>query len=206
MVQQAIEWFMVQMRSFVKPNSKKRQTDPQGFFMEQMLLQRSEDLLLCHAQITHCGWKRERECKKSNKKVWFSCFLSLRKNHVIFHLKRHVLNLDDPPLVSDEISLISRISHLREGHSLWCAGQGVANGLFYPAKCIQLCELALNKAMIFGKERTEHYVLCCFGGVCGRVVNTLNSGSGGAGFKPCLSCCFFRQGTLLYFVSLHPDE
>ena len=82
----------------------------------------------------------------------------------------------------------------------------MANGLFYPAKCIQLRELALNKAMIFGKERTEHYVLCCFGGVCGQVVNTLNSGSGAAGFKPCLSCCFFIQGTLLYFVSLHPDE
>ena len=82
----------------------------------------------------------------------------------------------------------------------------MANGLFYPAKCIQLRELALNKAMIFGKERTEHSVLCCFGAVCGRVVNTLNSGPGGAGFKPCLLCCFFRQGTLLYFVSLHPDE
>ena len=44
------------------------------------------------------------------------------------------------------------------------------------------------------------------GGVCGRrAVNTSNSsGSGGLGFKPRLSRCFLRQGTLLNFVSLHP--
>ena len=44
------------------------------------------------------------------------------------------------------------------------------------------------------------------GGMCGRrAVNTSNSrGSGGLGFKPRLSCCFLRQGTLLNFVSLHP--
>ena len=38
------------------------------------------------------------------------------------------------------------------------------------------------------------------GGVCGRVVNTSNSGSGGPGFKPLPSRCFLRQGTLLHFV------
>ena len=42
------------------------------------------------------------------------------------------------------------------------------------------------------------------GGVCGRVFNTLNSRSGGLGFKPCPSRCFLRQGTLPHFVSLHP--
>ena len=42
------------------------------------------------------------------------------------------------------------------------------------------------------------------GGVCGQVVNTSNSRSGGPGFKPHLLRCFFRQGTLLPFVSLHP--
>ena len=44
------------------------------------------------------------------------------------------------------------------------------------------------------------------GGMCGRrAVNTSNSsGSGGLGFKPRLSRCFLRQGTLLNFVSLHP--
>ena len=42
------------------------------------------------------------------------------------------------------------------------------------------------------------------GGVCGRVVNTSNSGSGGLGFKPHPLCCFLRQGTLLHFASLHP--
>ena len=42
------------------------------------------------------------------------------------------------------------------------------------------------------------------GGVCGRVVNTSNCGSGGQEFKPRLSRCFLRQGTLLHFVSLHP--
>ena len=47
----------------------------------------------------------------------FHVFCHLGKTMNI-HLKRHVLNLADPPLVSDEISLISRISHLREGHSL----------------------------------------------------------------------------------------
>ena len=44
------------------------------------------------------------------------------------------------------------------------------------------------------------------GGVRGRVVNTSNSGSGGPGFKPRPSRCFLRQGTLLYFVSLHPGD
>ena len=39
--------------------------------------------------------------------------------------------------------------------------------------------------------------------VCGRVVDTLNSGSGGPGFKPCPSHCSLRQGALLHFVSLH---
>ena len=43
------------------------------------------------------------------------------------------------------------------------------------------------------------------GGVCGRVVNTSNSGCGGPGFKPRSSHCFLKQGTLLHFVSLHPD-
>ena len=41
-------------------------------------------------------------------------------------------------------------------------------------------------------------------GVCGRAVNTSNSGSGGLGFKPHRSRCFLRQGTLLHLVSLHP--
>ena len=39
------------------------------------------------------------------------------------------------------------------------------------------------------------------GGVCGRAVNTSNSGRG---FKPRPSPCFLRQGSLLHFVSLHP--
>ena len=39
------------------------------------------------------------------------------------------------------------------------------------------------------------------GGVCGRAVNTSNSGRG---FKPRPSRCFLRQGSLLHFVSLHP--
>ena len=44
------------------------------------------------------------------------------------------------------------------------------------------------------------------GGMCvPRAVNTSNSsGSGGLRFKPRLSHCFLRQGTLLNFVSLHP--
>ena len=42
------------------------------------------------------------------------------------------------------------------------------------------------------------------GGVCGRVVNTSNSRSGGPGFKPRSLHCILRQGTLLHFVSLHP--
>ena len=42
-------------------------------------------------------------------------------------------------------------------------------------------------------------------GVCGRWVNSSNSGSEGPRFKPRLSRCFPRQGTLLHFVSLHPD-
>ena len=39
------------------------------------------------------------------------------------------------------------------------------------------------------------------GGVCCRAVNTLHSGSWGPWFKPRLSRCFLRQGTLLHFVS-----
>ena len=42
------------------------------------------------------------------------------------------------------------------------------------------------------------------GGICGRVVNTSNSRSGGLGFKPRPLHCILRQGTLLHFVSLHP--
>ena len=42
------------------------------------------------------------------------------------------------------------------------------------------------------------------GGVCGRVVNTLNSRSGGPGFKPCPLRFSLRQRTLLHFVSLLP--
>ena len=41
------------------------------------------------------------------------------------------------------------------------------------------------------------------GGVCGRVVNTSNSGSEGPGFKPRPLHWFLRQGTLLHYVSLH---
>ena len=37
------------------------------------------------------------------------------------------------------------------------------------------------------------------GGVCGRAVNTSNSGSGGLGFRPRPSRCFPRQETLLHF-------
>ena len=48
------------------------------------------------------------------------------------------------------------------------------------------------------------YLRFC-GGMCGlRAFNTSNSGSGGPGFKPRMLRCFFRQGTLLHFVSLHP--
>ena len=47
-------------------------------------------------------------------------------------------------------------------------------------------------------------MLYTLGGVCGQMVNTSNSGSGGPGFKPCASCCFLRQGTLLHFASLQP--
>ena len=42
------------------------------------------------------------------------------------------------------------------------------------------------------------------GGVCGQVVNTSNSGSGGSGYKPPPSRCSLRRGTFLHFVSLHP--
>ena len=48
----------------------------------------------------------------------------------------------------------------------------------------------------------EYFAQC--GGVCGQLVNTLTSGSGGPGFKPGPSWGFLRQGNLLHFVSLHP--
>ena len=35
------------------------------------------------------------------------------------------------------------------------------------------------------------------------MVKKSNSGSEGQGFKPCLSHCYLRQGTLLHFVSSH---
>ena len=44
---------------------------------------------------------------------------------------------------------------------------------------------------------TDLLSLATAGGVCGRVVNTSNSRSGGPGFKPRPSRCFLRQGTLL---------
>ena len=61
------------------------------------------------------------------------------------------------------------------------------------------------KASPFNKRRS---IKCMhshsLGGVCGQVVNTLNSRSGGRKFKPHPLHCFLRQGTLLCFVSLHP--
>ena len=48
----------------------------------------------------------------------------------------------------------------------------------------------------------EYFAQC--GDVCGQLVNTLTSGSGGLGFKPGPSRCFLRQGNLLHFVSLYP--
>ena len=42
------------------------------------------------------------------------------------------------------------------------------------------------------------------GGVSVVLKNTSNSGSGGPRFKSHPLRCFLRQGTLLYFVSLHP--
>ena len=42
------------------------------------------------------------------------------------------------------------------------------------------------------------------GDMCGLMVNTLNSGSGGLVFKPRLLRCFLRHGTLIHFDSLHP--
>ena len=47
-------------------------------------------------------------------------------------------------------------------------------------------------------------VLRKYGSVCGRAVNTSDSGSGDLEFKPRPSCCFLRQGTLLHFASIHP--
>ena len=49
----------------------------------------------------------------------------------------------------------------------------------------------------------ETYRKKTVGGMCGWEVNTLNSRSGGPGFKPRPLCCFLRQGTLLHFVSLY---
>ena len=54
------------------------------------------------------------------------------------------------------------------------------------------------------EKKRLHRKLATCGGVCGRVVDTSNSGSGGPGFKPRPPRCFLRQGTLLHFVSLHP--
>ena len=75
-------------------------------------------------------------------------FMSLSKNHI--HLKRHVLNLADPSLVAGK------------GHFLTMCWTGCVwpMAFFYPTQSIQLLELALNKAMIFGKETTEHFVCC----------------------------------------------
>ena len=40
--------------------------------------------------------------------------------------------------------------------------------------------------------------------MCGRVVNTLTSGSGGPRVRPRQLRCVLRQVTLLHFISLHP--
>ena len=42
-----------------------------------------------------------------------------------------------------------------------------------------------------------------WGRVCRVVNNTLSSGSGGPGFKPLLSRCFLRQGTLSLFTQVY---
>ena len=60
--------------------------------------------------------------------------------------------------------------------------------------------MAVNTLELFASARkaTRHGVNKP-GGVCGQAVNTLNSGSGGPGFKPRPLRCFLRQETLLHF-------
>ena len=58
--------------------------------------------------------------------------------------------------------------------------------------------------LVWNGNPVVYSVYCHSGGVCGRVVNTSNSGSGGPGFKPGHSHCFLKQRTLLHFVSLLP--
>ena len=57
--------------------------------------------------------------------------------------------------------------------------------------------------LVWNGNPVVYSVYCNSGGVCVRVVNTSNSGSGGPGFKRRPSRCFLTQGTLLYLVSLH---
>ena len=59
------------------------------------------------------------------------------------HVKRHVLNLPYPSFVSDEISLISRISHLGEGYSLMVHWTGCGQWpLFIPQSVFNYVSLS----------------------------------------------------------------
>ena len=60
------------------------------------------------------------------------------------------------------------------------------------------------KVKVFGIRKWPTPLETSCGGVCGRAVNTLNSESGGPGFKPRTSRSFLRQGNLHHFVSLYP--
>ena len=74
-----------------------------------------------------------------------------------------------------------------------------------PARCqdVHACSLKSCASCILLKSIFQLVHIIKIGGVCGRVVNTLNSGPGGPGFKPRPSPFYLRQGTLLHFVSLH---
>ena len=70
-----------------------------------------------------------------------------------------------------------------------------------------LLQVKYQKSLLWNVKTDVNYnkvLLIHGGGICGRVVNTSNSRSGGLGFKPCPFHCILRQGTLLHFVSLHP--
>ena len=60
------------------------------------------------------------------------------------------------------------------------------------------------KVKVFGIRKWPTPLETSCGGVCGRAVNTLNSGSGGPEFKPRTARSFLRQGNLHHFVSLYP--
>ena len=108
----------------------------------------------------------------------------LKTGHCVYVLKTHTcadICFDDDKVITASFDNTLGMWDWKTGDVLQCfRGHTAAGNLEFKVHTLMILEV---------------YVA--------NLVNTSNSGSGGAGFKTCPSSWSLRQGTLLHFVSLH---